>query len=513
MKKLNLAIILLALMLAICSLSHATEVTIGVSNDDPILKQWARPPFNILHGFARSLALYEADQIGTSGIISHLAWDARSSYNAEVPFKIYLHTTTATTLTPLTWQEWLDTNPTLVLNRMTNTHNFNSVGWHRFELDTPFHLPPGQNLLIGIQTDYGYISSPSSAEFYWTDNQDHHLWWDTPNSPPTGNGNLEEKLPNLTITFSDPVLALTPPSHGFGSIAPGTTATQTFSMKNYGTLGMQITSITPTSSGYFSITNAPNFPVSLSSGQTASFNIEYAPEDDTWQEVTFSIAYNGRATKSFTVRGGSKDNTLPVTLSHFSAALNAQNYVLLSWTSQSESNVMGYNLFRNHELELSSAVQVSLLITGTNTSEPHSYNYYDEGLTEPGTYYYWLQCLDLDGTVNFFGPASVAFSLSEEAVNPGVPTVNLFDNAYPNPFNPSTTLRYQIKDPGNVRIDIYNTKGQLVRSFREYRDAAGYYQIIWDGKDRSGKTLPSGVYLCRMNSADFSSTRKVVLAK
>lgn len=207
------------------------------------------------------------------------------------------------------------------------------------------------------------------------------------------------------------------------------------------------------------------------------------------------------------------DPTLPVTLSHFSATPTAQNYVLLTWTSQSESNLLGYNVYRNESHDLSSAVRISDTIAGTNTSQAQVYTYYDQELDDAGTYYYWLQSMDLDGSACFFGPVSVAFSIGGEASSPGIPTITQLENAYPNPFNPSTTIHYQLKDPGKVEIAIYNVKGHRVHSFSRYHDAAGRYSIIWDGWDDSGNALASGLYLYKMRSGSYSAIKKVVLQK
>ncbi len=207
------------------------------------------------------------------------------------------------------------------------------------------------------------------------------------------------------------------------------------------------------------------------------------------------------------------DPTLPVTLSHFSATLTAQNYVQLTWISQSESNLMGYNVYRSTNGDLSSAMQICPMIAGTNTSMAQTYTYYDKELVEDGTYYYWLQSVDLDGTTGFHGPVSVVFSINGDEGAPSIPTATKLDNAYPNPFNPNTTIRYQLKDPGKVKIDIYNLKGHPVRSFSRCHDAAGRYSIVWDGSDSSGNALPSGVYLYKMSSGGYNAIKKLVLQK
>lgn len=217
--------------------------------------------------------------------------------------------------------------------------------------------------------------------------------------------------------------------------------------------------------------------------------------------------------KTLLCSGSVTDPTLPVELSHFSATLTAQNYVLLNWVSQSESNLLGYYLYRNDSFDLSTAIQVSGLIAGTNTSSTQTYNYYDKDLTEEGTYYYWLQSVDMDGSNGFHGPVSVVFCITIEGGAPEIPVFTQLKDAFPNPFNPSTTFCYQLEDPANVRIDVYNQRGQIVRSFERYHSAPGNYNIFWDGCDSYGKELTSGIYLYRMSSGNYSSTKKIVLQK
>ena len=212
--------------------------------------------------------------------------------------------------------------------------------------------------------------------------------------------------------------------------------------------------------------------------------------------------------------GYGKNPTVPVELSSFTATITAQNFVQLTWVSQSESNVMGYNVYRNTSDDLSSAINISELIEGTNTSEAHTYTYLDRELEQSGTYYYWLENVDLDGTMSYYGPVNVVFSVEdEEGGTPGINFKTKLENAYPNPFNPNTNIRYQLKEAGDVKIDIYNARGQLVRSFSRTHDAPGYYQINWDGRDSSGKTVSSGVYQYKMTSGKYHSTKKMVLKK
>lgn len=83
----------------------------------------------------------------------------------------------------------------------------------------------------------------------------------------------------------------------------------------------------------------------------------------------------------------------------------------------------------------------------------------------------------------------------------------------PNPFNPSTTIEYQIAEAGQVRLAIYNLLGQEVRVLLNARTEAGHYTATWDGKDELGRQVASGIYLYRLQAADFSASRRMMLLK
>ena len=68
---------------------------------------------------------------------------------------------------------------------------------------------------------------------------------------------------------------------------------------------------------------------------------------------------------------------------------------------------------------------------------------------------------------------------------------------YPNPFNPETTLPYVLSVDSPVRLTIYNTTGQQVRQLVNQKQAAGIYQILWDGRDEADQPVGNGMYLVR----------------
>ena len=87
------------------------------------------------------------------------------------------------------------------------------------------------------------------------------------------------------------------------------------------------------------------------------------------------------------------------------------------------------------------------------------------------------------------------------------------DQNMPNPFNPSTTIGYQLPESGQVHLSVYNLLGQVVRTLMDGPLEAGYYTLDWDGRDDLGRQLASGIYLYRMRVNDFSQTRRMMLLK
>jgi parallel beta-helix repeat protein len=103
---------------------------------------------------------------------------------------------------------------------------------------------------------------------------------------------------------------------------------------------------------------------------------------------------------------------------------------------------------------------------------------------------------------------------AEEREEQNLPRVYALNQNFPNPFNPTTTLRYEVPNPGgNVDIAIYNVRGQLVRRLVQRPHAAGFYAAVWDGTDARGVEVSSGVYFVQMRAPSFVKSRKLVLLK
>ncbi len=94
-----------------------------------------------------------------------------------------------------------------------------------------------------------------------------------------------------------------------------------------------------------------------------------------------------------------------------------------------------------------------------------------------------------------------------------VPTTFALAQNYPNPFNAGTVISYQLPEAGKVVLKVYNLLGEEVRSLLNEEQEAGTYSIHWQGKDSGGRTVPSGVYIYRIQAAQFKAVKKAIFVK
>jgi hypothetical protein len=84
---------------------------------------------------------------------------------------------------------------------------------------------------------------------------------------------------------------------------------------------------------------------------------------------------------------------------------------------------------------------------------------------------------------------------------------------YPNPFNPHTNIQYTMSNPGNANFIISNVLGKEIKTFNKLHHSSGTYNLLWDGRNKSGKNVPAGIYLCRFKTMDFRAMIKMLLIR
>lgn len=225
-----------------------------------------------------------------------------------------------------------------------------------------------------------------------------------------------------------------------------------------------------------------------------------------------SIENETKLTKTGSWNSTTESITLPVTLSSFTATPDNNNQaVTLQWITQSESDLLGYYIYRNDSNQVENSTRQSSLIPPYNTSTEQTYNWTDSNVTE-GEYYYWLMSIEKDGSTETHG--SVKAKIGEttpETPNHDIKTA--FNNIYPNPFNPSTTMSYSLAEASNVNIRIYNIKGELIKEYYELGKNKGNHAVVWNGKDKNNNPCGSGVYFFQLQAGKYHMTKKALLMK
>ncbi len=106
----------------------------------------------------------------------------------------------------------------------------------------------------------------------------------------------------------------------------------------------------------------------------------------------------------------------------------------------------------------------------------------------------------------------VITSVSAEEDN-FLPARFTLEQNYPNPFNPETTVKYSLAKSADVKINVYNSIGQLVKVLVRQKQSSGSYTITWSGKDQYGRIAPSGIYFVKMVAGKFQAVKKMTLLK
>jgi hypothetical protein len=217
------------------------------------------------------------------------------------------------------------------------------------------------------------------------------------------------------------------------------------------------------------------------------------------------------------------EGALPIQISSFQGAVEDSGAIRLTWITQSEVDVYGFEVERSEGSTLH-FVAISGLIPGHNTTtEPQSYTFVDRALP-PGRWFYRLKTISLDQSVTYSDVIEISNAVNtvQQHMNPY--WFELKQN-YPNPFNPSTVIKYTIggnrgegMGVSDVSLVVYDVLGREVAVLVNERKAAGTYEVSFSAKGGSasggdGRGLASGVYICRLSAGNFAQSRTMLLVK
>jgi hypothetical protein len=207
--------------------------------------------------------------------------------------------------------------------------------------------------------------------------------------------------------------------------------------------------------------------------------------------------------------------SLPIQLGSFSASEVSAGFIRLEWLTLSETNNNGFYVERKKESSGAYST-VSGLIPGSGTTlERHLYAWTDSA-DGPGKYFYRLRQVNLDGR------ESISYEIMVEVTGvlavggkTALPEEFALPQNHPNPFNPSTTIRYDLPNESRVSLRIYNLLGEQVASLSDGVEQAGSRSKVWDAG-----AFPSGIYFCRLCAVStvdagrsFTQVRRMLLVR
>ncbi|MCR4417169.1 MAG: T9SS type A sorting domain-containing protein [Ignavibacteria bacterium] len=195
------------------------------------------------------------------------------------------------------------------------------------------------------------------------------------------------------------------------------------------------------------------------------------------------------------------DTPLPVELSSFSASY-FNGGVTLNWKTETEVNNYGWEIERSKIDEKTNKPsmweKIGFVKGSGNSNSPKEYSFIDNKALY-GYYAYRLKQIDVDG--------SILYSSELRIFVGNRPQVYDVKN-YPNPFNPQTTIRFELPEAGNVRLAIYDITGQLVKVLVDEWMPEGIHETIFDGS-----RLASGIYISVLQAKDVKVVKKMQLIK
>ena len=205
---------------------------------------------------------------------------------------------------------------------------------------------------------------------------------------------------------------------------------------------------------------------------------------------------------------GSNDFALPVELSSFNAKFK-DSRVILEWVTESEIDNFGFNIYKSEENDNNFAKINNVIIHGAGTVfKKQFYTFEDKNIETGQTYYYKLESVDFKGKVSLFEPVSVSTTN-----NAFLPDQHVLQQNFPNPFNPSTTIKYVLSTDTHVRLEIYNMLGDYITQLVDAGQSSGNYSLSWDAVADNGTQVPAGLYFYKLQTNETTLVRKMIYTK
>lgn len=180
--------------------------------------------------------------------------------------------------------------------------------------------------------------------------------------------------------------------------------------------------------------------------------------------------------------------------------------VRLKWSANCENNISEYRIYRYTDDEFPQAAVVNSVLPPDSTA-------LDTGVLPGVSYYYWITAVDAESAESYpGGPETITMPTSVGETHVGLARFRLHHN-YPNPFNSSTTISFEISVATDVVLTIFDISGRVVRKLTQGVRSPGVHHVLWDGKNYGGVEVASGLYFYRLVAGNSEKVRKMLLLK
>ena len=206
---------------------------------------------------------------------------------------------------------------------------------------------------------------------------------------------------------------------------------------------------------------------------------------------------------SQTVSGYSVDNRRPGAPKNLSALLLENLTVSLTWNISNAPDCKQYTVYRSTD-------DFHFISVGTTTDT----TLIDEDVELNQEYFYVVTAMDSSGNESDFSVSvTITVAVSSIGEDSGIPVDYYLAQNFPNPFNPTTTIKYGLPQPGDVQIIIYDILGHRVKDLIDERKSAGHHREQWDATNNTGERVSTGIYYYKIKSEHFTQIKKMILIR
>lgn len=258
-----------------------------------------------------------------------------------------------------------------------------------------------------------------------------------------------------------------------------------------------------TTSGYFKMAIPASTSIPKLQARNADNSVYNTQTSSNWQSGSAGSTTN---------LDYQEDVSLPVELTNFTATPgNAK--VTLNWTTESEVENLGFNIYKSlYSNEQFTIINDQLIPGHGNTSSRHEYQYIDRNVINGIEYWYQLEDVSHAGETE---KHNIVSTIPKGRVELGmIPNDFQLFPCYPNPFNPTTNISFNIPENSHVTLRIIDLRGNLVITLIDRELQQNQYEVTWNGKDAKNRIVGNGIYFYQLTTnKGFKSTGKMVFLR